>query len=104
MELSSYPACFSGFSSFVEQRSCQILRFKVEPVCDHWTSPLVAHVLKARVGQGSLLSGMSIGQRKMLDTHRSRGTSALNLPTGFKSPGASTSARRSKVQKFKSLV
>jgi hypothetical protein len=46
MELSSYPACFSGLSSFVEQHSCQIFRFRVEPVCDHWTFPLVAHVLR----------------------------------------------------------
>ena len=33
----------------------------------------------------------------MPDTHRARGASAPNLPTGFGYPGALTDARRSKV-------
>jgi hypothetical protein len=40
----------------------------------------------------------------MQDTHRSRGTSAPNLPTGFKHPRANTGARRSKVERVKSFV
>jgi hypothetical protein len=38
---------FSGFSCFVEQRSCQIFGVRESSeVCDRWTFPLVAQVLK----------------------------------------------------------
>ena len=88
---------FSGFSCFVEQRSCKNFGLEIEPVYDRWDVSSCGSCPQARVGQGSLLSGMSVfRQRKMLDTHHPRGTSAPNLPTGFKSPGASTGARRSK--------
>jgi hypothetical protein len=55
----AYPECFSGFSCFVGQRSCQKLGGEIELICDWWTFPLVAQAPLARVGPGSLLSGMS---------------------------------------------
>jgi hypothetical protein len=59
MVLSSYRAGFSGFSCFVEQRSCQNLGLELEPVNDGWDVSSCGSGPQARVGQGSLLSGMS---------------------------------------------
>jgi len=42
----AYPACFSTFSCFVGQRSCQNFGLEIEQVLTVGTFPLVAHVLK----------------------------------------------------------
>ena len=95
-----YPACFRGFSYFVGQRSCQNFGGAIELVYDWWTFPLVAQVPKARVGQGSLLSGMSgVTAQDALYASLKRNERAQSTNGLLKDPGASTSARRSKVRK-----
>src|SRR6201988_5510430 len=54
-----YPACFSTFSCFVGQRSCQNFALEIEQVDDRWDVSSFGSFPQARVGQGSLLSGMS---------------------------------------------
>ena len=49
----------SGFSIFVGQRSCQNLGLAIERVYDRWDVSSCGSSPQARVGQGSLLSGMS---------------------------------------------
>src|ERR1700758_894822 len=55
----AYPACFSTFSCFVGQRSCQNFGLEIEQVDDRWDVSSCGSCPQARVGQGSLLSGMS---------------------------------------------
>jgi hypothetical protein len=103
MVLSSVPSVFlADFHFFVEQRSCQkSVGLESSGLSDRWTFPLVAQVPLARVGQGSLLSGMSgvtaqdARYASLKRNERAQSTNEL------KGSGASTSARRSKVQKVK---
>jgi hypothetical protein len=55
----AYPECFSTFSCFVGQRSCQNIGLAIEQVHDRWDVSSCGSCPQARVGQGSLLSGMS---------------------------------------------
>jgi hypothetical protein len=74
-------------------------------VSDRWDVSSCGSGPQARVGQGSLLSGMSgvtaqdARYASLKRNERAQSTNGL-----FKSPGASTSARRSKVQRFKILL
>jgi len=72
---------------------------EVEPVCDGWDVSSWSSGPQARVGPGSLLSGMSGFDSARCSIRIDQEERARNLPTGFSDPGASTSARRSKVQK-----
>jgi hypothetical protein len=54
-----YPECFSNFSCFVGQRSCQEFGLENELGYDRWDVSSCGSCPEARVGQGSLLSGMS---------------------------------------------
>jgi hypothetical protein len=49
----------ADFHFFVEQRSCQNIGLAIEQVYDHWDVSSCGAGPEARVGQGSLLSGMS---------------------------------------------
>jgi hypothetical protein len=86
----SYGVCqaaeqrVSGFSSFVEQRSCHF--FWGERMLSVWITldnvSSWSSLSVARLDKAASYSACQGGQRMMPDTHRSRGTSAPNLPTG----------------------
>src|SRR6202167_6036995 len=85
---------------FVGQRSCQNSEVELELGWDSWTFPLVAQVPIGWSGTRQPPIRLSDSTAQDARYASPRGTSAPNLPTGFKSPGASTSACRSKVQKL----
>ena len=98
--VNSYRECFSGFSFFVE--ATQLPKFRVwwsSEVYEHWDVSSCGSGPPARVGPGSLLSGMSgVTAQDARYASTKRNERAQSTNGLFKSPGASTGARRSKVQ------
>jgi hypothetical protein len=72
---------------------------------DRWDVSSCGAGPKARVGQGSLLSGMSGFDSARCSIRIAQEERARPIyQRALKGPGASTGARRSKVQKLESLV
>ena len=78
----------ADFHFFVEQRSCQNIGLAIEQVYDHWDVSSCGAGPEARVGQGSLLSGMSgvsaqdARYASLKRNERAQSTNGLKKPRG----------------------
>src|SRR5260370_41437973 len=103
MVLSSYRACFSDFSCFVEQRSCQkCLVQRSSRLATVGTFPLEAQVLKLEWDQAASYPACQDFDSARCSIGIDQEERARPIyQRALKGPGASTSARRSKVQRVK---